>query len=219
MQTFLKLSAILLASYVLSSCGTIVGGSRYTAHLLTRDRPEAKIYYNGNWIGTGGAIVELKRAHANRLSFLVKEDGCEDQTFTFNSRTFRGVPLVIDILWVLPSYLISGVSLITDLSTGSFWKPNKAERGITKLNYDNYQYTLDYLGCPEEKKKKEEQPQQDSVLIDHVYLKNGGIIKGTILEMVPNVQIKVETRDGSIFVYKMEEVEKMTKEKAVKKAF
>ena len=45
-----------------------------------------------------------------------------------------------------------------------------------------------------------------------VYLKNGSMIKGTIIEEIPNKSLKLETRDGSIFVYKMDEVEKITKE-------
>lgn len=45
-----------------------------------------------------------------------------------------------------------------------------------------------------------------------VYLKNGSIIRGTIIEQVPNKSIKIETSDGSIFVYQMDEVEKITKE-------
>ena len=48
--------------------------------------------------------------------------------------------------------------------------------------------------------------------VDIVYLKNGSIIKGMIIEQTPNVSLKIQTRDGSIFVYKMEEVEKITKE-------
>ena len=47
---------------------------------------------------------------------------------------------------------------------------------------------------------------------DVVYLKNGSIIKGTIIEQVPDKQIKIQTRDGSIFVYKMDEIEKLSKE-------
>ena len=45
-----------------------------------------------------------------------------------------------------------------------------------------------------------------------VYLKNGSVIRGTVIEQVPNKSIKVQTADGSIFVYQMNEVEKMTKE-------
>lgn len=47
-----------------------------------------------------------------------------------------------------------------------------------------------------------------------VYLKNGSVIRGVILEKVPDVSVKIQTRDGNIFVFKMEEVEKITKEEA-----
>ncbi|GBD87213.1 hypothetical protein BMS3Abin03_01140 [bacterium BMS3Abin03] len=45
-----------------------------------------------------------------------------------------------------------------------------------------------------------------------VYLKNGSVIKGTILEQVPDVSVKIQTKDGNIFVYKMEEIDRITKE-------
>ena len=48
---------------------------------------------------------------------------------------------------------------------------------------------------------------------DVVYLKNGSIIRGTIIEQVPNESLKIETADGSLFVFKISEVEKMTKER------
>lgn len=51
---------------------------------------------------------------------------------------------------------------------------------------------------------------------DAVYLKNGSIIRGIIIEQVPNVSLKIETADKSVMVYKMEEIEKMTKETVVK---
>ncbi len=47
---------------------------------------------------------------------------------------------------------------------------------------------------------------------DVVYLKNGSIIKGTILEMEMDKNIKIQTADGSIFVYAMSEVDRITKE-------
>lgn len=49
-------------------------------------------------------------------------------------------------------------------------------------------------------------------LIDVLYLKNGSIIKGTITELVPNQTVKIRTADGSLFVFKMEEVDKVVKE-------
>ncbi len=47
---------------------------------------------------------------------------------------------------------------------------------------------------------------------DVVYLKNGSIIRGIIIEQVPNKSIKIETADRSVFVYQMDEIEKITKE-------
>lgn len=47
---------------------------------------------------------------------------------------------------------------------------------------------------------------------DVVYLKNGSIIRGVIIEQVPNKSIKIETADRSVFVYQMNEIEKITKE-------
>lgn len=49
---------------------------------------------------------------------------------------------------------------------------------------------------------------------DVIYLKDGTIVRGTIIEQVPNVSVKLQTKDGNIFVYKMEDIMKTTKEAA-----
>jgi len=46
-----------------------------------------------------------------------------------------------------------------------------------------------------------------------IYLKNGSIIKGSIIEQVIDDYVKVRMKDGNVLVYKMTEVEKITKEK------
>ena len=51
-----------------------------------------------------------------------------------------------------------------------------------------------------------------SNLQDVVYLKNGSIIRGIIIEQVPNLSIKIQTIDRNVFVFKMDEIEKLTKE-------
>lgn len=48
-----------------------------------------------------------------------------------------------------------------------------------------------------------------------VYLKNGSIIKGLIIEQVPNVSLKVKTPDGSLIICQMSDVEKITKEEQI----
>ena len=45
-------------------------------------------------------------------------------------------------------------------------------------------------------------------MINIVHLKNGSVIKGLIVEIILNEKIKIETPDGSVFVYEMSEVER-----------
>lgn len=44
-----------------------------------------------------------------------------------------------------------------------------------------------------------------------IYLKNGSVINGIIIEEVPNLKIKIQTSDGNIFEYQMSEIEKFAK--------
>ncbi|HUX96370.1 MAG TPA: hypothetical protein VMV47_11630 [Bacteroidales bacterium] len=46
---------------------------------------------------------------------------------------------------------------------------------------------------------------------DVLYLKNGSLIKGTLIEIVTE-QYKIKTSDGSIFIFPASDVEKLTKE-------
>jgi hypothetical protein len=43
-------------------------------------------------------------------------------------------------------------------------------------------------------------------------MRNGDIYKGIIVEIVPNDYIRIETKDGSIRMFKYAEITKMTKE-------
>ena len=52
---------------------------------------------------------------------------------------------------------------------------------------------------------------------DVVYLKNGGIIRGILVEQIPNESVKIQTKDGNVFVYTLAEITKITKENAPKK--
>ena len=54
--------------------------------------------------------------------------------------------------------------------------------------------------------------QQMQQMEDVVHLKNGGLIRGTIIEQVPGESMKIQTRDGNIFVYMNDEIAKITKE-------
>lgn len=47
---------------------------------------------------------------------------------------------------------------------------------------------------------------------DVVYLKNGSVIHGIITEQIPNQSLKIETKDGSVFICDMNDVAKITKD-------
>jgi hypothetical protein len=47
---------------------------------------------------------------------------------------------------------------------------------------------------------------------DVVYLKDGSVYRGQILELIPNQSLKVQTNDGNVFVVKMNAVDKVIKE-------
>jgi hypothetical protein len=47
---------------------------------------------------------------------------------------------------------------------------------------------------------------------DVLYLKNGSVIKGVIVELIPEKTVKIETADGSVLVFNMSEVLKIAKE-------
>ena len=47
---------------------------------------------------------------------------------------------------------------------------------------------------------------------DVVHLKNGGLIRGTIIEQIPGESLKIQTRDGNESVYTMNEIAKISKE-------
>jgi hypothetical protein len=53
-----------------------------------------------------------------------------------------------------------------------------------------------------------------SNLVDVIYLKNGSIIRGIVVEQVPGQAIKLQTGDGNLFVFEAEEILKMTREAA-----
>lgn len=51
-----------------------------------------------------------------------------------------------------------------------------------------------------------------------VFLKNDSIIKGVIVELVPDKFLKIEAPDGSVLEYQMAEIEKLTKEEILGKS-
>ena len=85
------------------------------------------------------------------------------------------------------------------------FKRNKPLKPTPHLS-DIYPHAVsDYLGL--------RAANAQDAMIDIVHLKNGSVIRGIIIEQVINKAIKLETSDKSIFVFEMDDIEKLTKER------
>jgi hypothetical protein len=49
-------------------------------------------------------------------------------------------------------------------------------------------------------------------LWDVIYLKNGGIVKGVIIEQIPGKTVKIQQRDGNVLIFNYEDIDKILKE-------
>ncbi len=115
--------------------------------------------------------------------------------FSILSITFSVVSLIMSLFinWVIGLLLLIPAILFLILALVTRNKPETTEKSNSK---------------PETTEKSNIETYRDVL-----YLKNGSIVKGMIVEQIPNVSYKIETSDGSVFIYKFEEVEKITKEK------
>ena len=150
---FLFFFLVLLAS-ILTSCATIVGGSKYYAKVHVPNHPTAKIEYKNAYqgmgeVGTGEVVFKVDRKEAKNFSVTVKKDSCETQTQHFTQRKFRGWAFFLTIVgW---TGIINGIPIpwgvAVDVATGALWKPDINEKGVSKQDYKHYIYRIDYTGC------------------------------------------------------------------------
>jgi hypothetical protein len=105
-----RASILVVTMFVLASCATICGGSKYNANILVNGRPNAQIFHQGQAVGNGSASIKVNRRDANKFILTVKEQGCQDQTFRYTSRTFRGWALVGSILFLMAMEQVMGFS-------------------------------------------------------------------------------------------------------------
>lgn len=213
-RRLLYAASLSFVSTLFANCATICGGSRYYAHVVVKDKPNARIMYEGSLEGTGKAVISVPRKDIRRFSFTVQQDGCSEQRYQYKSRTFRGWALAGTLLtW---TYGPIPIGAIVDLSTAALWKPNVHERGIKKLDFKNFRYTVDYTascttraktGTPVAAKDGEEKAT------DIIYLKNGNTARGTIIENTPNRQVQIRIEDGDIILYPAAEIDRIEQER------
>ena len=134
-----------------SSCATIIGGAKYNAKVQVPNHPDATISVNGEYKGQGEANFLVKRRDANKLDITVQEENCEPETTHFSKRAFRGWAFVGTLVgWtgITPTYLPLPWGVVVDACTGAWWKPDVTEKGVSKIDYDNFLYTINYKAIP-----------------------------------------------------------------------
>lgn len=141
-----------------SGCCTIIGGAKYQAHITAVGHPNATIYLNGVIVGTGNAIVKVKRNMADQLNITIKDDDCDyyEQTFTKKAiRPFFTFVAISDGVELIAAALLRGVLYIPiftiiDGLVESYYKPDaEKDLRITKIDYDNFRYYIEYPNCKE----------------------------------------------------------------------
>ncbi len=76
-----------------------------------------------------------------------EENDCEPETTQFKRKKFRG--------WSFAGTIIADQieGIIIDAATGAWYKPDVTEPWVTKIDYDNYLYTIEYKAIPIKKDK------------------------------------------------------------------
>jgi hypothetical protein len=135
-------------AFIFSSCATIVGGSKYTANVTVKNNSGAGIYYNGAKIGLGSASIKIPRKDADKVLFVLKNEGCESQQTPFFSRSLRGWAFGGSLVFftsLLPFPIPFGLAI--DLATGALYKPDVNHMAIQRFSMNSYLYSLEYAGC------------------------------------------------------------------------
>ncbi len=96
--------------------------------------------------------------------------------------------------------------MIVDFATGSLYKPDIREEGVSKHNYKRYNYNVQLPQTLQQNFQKNNQS------LDVVHLKSGISYSGIIIEEIPNISLKIQTKDLKVYEVKIEEIAKISKE-------
>ena len=88
----------------------------------------------------------------------MNKKGCEPQTHRYRKKAIRPASISFQAIGHFVSFVSTGVipipiDLLIDGITGANWKPDETEIGIHKINFDHFDYIIEYKGC-----KTEESP-------------------------------------------------------------
>lgn len=138
-QVTLFLVTVVAVSLLLPSCATILGGSRDTSRVHNGTPPNAKVYYNGNYVGEAPINVKIpKSAKQGNSKIEIKADGYETSTINMT----RKVSVGYTILDIFTGVIWLGI----DFATGNIYKPrpNKIIYNLTPISGYNAAKNYDF---------------------------------------------------------------------------
>jgi hypothetical protein len=201
---------LLIQTIFLSSCATIFSSSDYT--LSVNSEPSGKKFKVENRKGLevySGKTPSDVQLDANSDYFKMESYRVKFPNYG------RVIPVECSVDgWYWGNFLFGGLIgfLAVDPATGAMYKLDKQYVNPT-LSENNQKEENDSASQNDEQSHEK---QDEEELVDVVYLKNGSVIHGEIVEIKPGEQVKIKTKSGNVFVYEMSEVKNITKEKAPK---
>ena len=125
-----KLIVLLSFSLLVSSCATILDGSKTLVKVYGSPN-DAKIFYNGAYQGTGSETIAVQKSAVNNgtAKIEVKKDGYETATITLNKKTRVGF-IILDVAFGI-------VPLLIDIVTGNLTavRPGVVEYNLQKKDF------------------------------------------------------------------------------------
>lgn len=139
---------------IFSGCSIIFGGSKYNAHVEVIGDQDVSIIYKEQFRGKGTAKFLVKRNDADKVLIKLNKEGFEEKIYYFKTkkpRPFAVYEKVSDIISVALALGSSGtisIPLVTllNFATGAYYKPDVKDQRISKINYDNFKYSLEFPG-------------------------------------------------------------------------
>lgn len=113
----------LVGSIMLQSCALIFSGRKDKVKVRAKSPENAKVYYNGEQVGTGNCTVKINKKSIDNAVVEVKASGYETQTFRFSRKLKIGAFILDCCTGFLP--------LIFDFATGAIYKAKPQ-----KIHYD-----------------------------------------------------------------------------------
>lgn len=160
------------------------------------------------------SIISTKRSIKTQTIRLSNNNWITDgylNYWTIGGALFILISLILFIAGVssLPYFLAGVILSLFGIIFHNFYRvdPNIAKAPSTP--------TQSSAPAPVNKSLESARPVQEPIkkeMEEVLYLKNGSIIHGNVIETIPGESIKIQTHDGNLFVFKMTEVLKVTKE-------